>query len=215
MRNMMAIAQREVKAYFASPIAYILIGFFALLFGYFYYALLSFFERQSMQMGMGGGPQTMNVNQMLISPLLVNATVILLFVFPLIIGMAIGRIGCFLTGLADHTYGVATSLPWGIDFGDGIRRHPTQLYEIVFLLALGSVLLVVRRRLTESGDLFKLFMVAYLGWRFAIGFIQLEIPLAGLSAIQWACLATLIYYAALSRKRFVLSRAEPAMRTHG
>jgi len=84
MRNMMAIAQREVKAYFASPIAYILIGFFALLFGYFYYALLSFFERQSMQMGMGGGPQTMNVNQMLISPLLVNATVILLFVFPLI-----------------------------------------------------------------------------------------------------------------------------------
>jgi phosphatidylglycerol---prolipoprotein diacylglyceryl transferase len=138
-----------------------------------------------------------------------------LFVFPLIIGMAIGRIGCFLTGLADHTYGVATSLPWGIDFGDGIRRHPTQLYEIVFLLALGSVLLVVRRRLTESGDLFKLFMVAYLGWRFAIGFIQPEIPLAGRSAIQWACLATLIYYAALSRKRFVLSRAEPAMRTHG
>jgi ABC-2 type transport system permease protein len=85
MRNVMAIAQREIKAYFASPIAYILIGFFALLFGYFYYALLSFFERQSMQMGMGmGGPQTMNVNQMLISPLLVNATVILLFVFPLI-----------------------------------------------------------------------------------------------------------------------------------
>ncbi len=85
MRNVLAITQREIKAYFASPIAFILIGFFALLFGYFYYALLSFFERQSMQMGMGmGGPQTMNVNQMLISPLLVNATVILLFVFPLI-----------------------------------------------------------------------------------------------------------------------------------
>jgi gliding motility-associated transport system permease protein len=85
MRNVLAIAQREIKAYFASPIAFILIGFFALLFGYFYYALLSFFERQSMQMGMGmGGPQTMNVNQMLVSPLLVNATVILLFVFPLI-----------------------------------------------------------------------------------------------------------------------------------
>jgi gliding motility-associated transport system permease protein len=84
MRNVLAITQREIKAYFASPIAFILIGFFVLLFGYFYYALLSFFERQSMQMGMGGGPQAMNVNQMLISPLLVNATVILLFVFPLI-----------------------------------------------------------------------------------------------------------------------------------
>ena len=85
MRNVMAIAQREIKAYFASPIAFVMIGFFALLFGYFYYALLSFFERQSMQMGMGmGGPQSMNVNQMLISPLLVNCTVIMLFVFPLI-----------------------------------------------------------------------------------------------------------------------------------
>ena len=83
MRNIVAIAQRELRAYFASPIAYVLIGFFALLFGYFFYALLSFFERQSMQMGMGGG-QPMNVNQMLVGPLLMNATVILLFVFPLI-----------------------------------------------------------------------------------------------------------------------------------
>jgi len=83
MRNIAAIAQRELRSYFASPIAYVLIGFFALLFGYFFYALLSFFERQSMQMGMAGG-QTMNVNQMLEGPLLMNATVILLFVFPLI-----------------------------------------------------------------------------------------------------------------------------------
>ena len=83
MRNIVAIAQRELRAYFASPIAYVLIGFFALLFGYFFYALLSFFERQSMQIGMGGG-QPMNVNQMLVGPLLMNATVILLFVFPLI-----------------------------------------------------------------------------------------------------------------------------------
>ena len=72
------------KSYFASPIAYVVIGFFALLFGYFFYALLSFFEQQSMQMGMGQPGQTMNINQMLIAPLLSNATVILLFVFPLI-----------------------------------------------------------------------------------------------------------------------------------
>ena len=85
MRNVMAIAQRELKSYFSSPIAYVIIGFFALLFGYFFYALLSFFERQSMQMGMqGGGPQAMNINQMLVGPLFMNATVILLFIFPLI-----------------------------------------------------------------------------------------------------------------------------------
>jgi ABC-2 type transport system permease protein len=84
MRNMLAIAEREIKSYFASPIAYVVIGFFALLYGYFFYALLSFFEQQSMQMGMGQPGQSMNINQMLIGPVLMNATVILLFVFPLI-----------------------------------------------------------------------------------------------------------------------------------
>ena len=53
MRNVMAIAGKEMRGYFASPIGYILVGFFALLFGWFFYALLAFFERQSMQM-MGG-----------------------------------------------------------------------------------------------------------------------------------------------------------------
>jgi ABC-2 type transport system permease protein len=84
MRNVLAIAEKELRAYFASPIAYVVIGFFALLYGYFFYALLSYFERQSMSAGMGGGPQTMNINQMLIGPVLVNSTVIFLFLFPLI-----------------------------------------------------------------------------------------------------------------------------------
>jgi prolipoprotein diacylglyceryltransferase len=59
-----------------------------------------------------------------------------LYASPLALGIAIGRIGCFLTGISDNTYGTATSLPWAIDFGDGIRRHPTQLYEVVCLLLL-------------------------------------------------------------------------------
>ena len=84
MRNVMAIAEREVRAYFSSPIAYVVIGFFSLLYGYFFYALLSYFERQSMQMGMGQPGQVMNINQMLVGPVLVNSTVILLFVFPAI-----------------------------------------------------------------------------------------------------------------------------------
>ena len=48
---------------------------------------------------------------------------------PLAIGVAVGRIGCYLSGIEDFTYGVPTSLPWGHDFGDGISRHPVQLYE--------------------------------------------------------------------------------------
>ncbi|HET9704720.1 MAG TPA: ABC transporter permease subunit [Vicinamibacterales bacterium] len=83
MRNTLAIAQRELNAYFGSPIAYVLIGFFALLFGWFFYVPLAYFEQQSMQMGMNP-MQTLNINQMLIGPTLMNTTVIMLFLFPLI-----------------------------------------------------------------------------------------------------------------------------------
>jgi len=85
MNNVLAIAHKEIRSYFASPIAYIVLGLFALLFGYFYVAILNWFVQQSMQasMGMGGGgPQ--NLNQQFIRPLLMNATVVLLFVMPMI-----------------------------------------------------------------------------------------------------------------------------------
>ena len=118
-----------------------------------------------------------------------------LLVVPLIVGIAVGRIGCFLSGLADRTYGVATALPWGVDFGDGIARHPTQLYEIVFLAGLGALLLASAPRLPLAGDRFKAFMIAYLAFRFAIDFIKPAIRIGGLSTIQWAALATIAYYA--------------------
>ena len=84
MNNVLAIAHKEIKAYFASPIAYTVIGFFALLFGYFFYALLVFFDRQSMQMAGFGGPQSVNVNEQLIRPVFLNASVIILFILPMI-----------------------------------------------------------------------------------------------------------------------------------
>lgn len=68
------------------------------------------------------------------------------FVYPLILGMGLGRIGCFLTGLDDHTYGTATSWVTGVDFGDGVLRHPTQLYEIVFLIVLALLLIPLYRQ---------------------------------------------------------------------
>jgi ABC-2 type transport system permease protein len=83
MRNILAIAQRELNAYFSSPIGYVLIGFFSLIYGYFYYAGLLFVDRQNMQAGMNPN-QAMNINQMLIGPTLMNTTVIMLFLFPLI-----------------------------------------------------------------------------------------------------------------------------------
>jgi phosphatidylglycerol---prolipoprotein diacylglyceryl transferase len=125
------------------------------------------------------------------------------FVFPVLVGLMIGRVGCFLAGLADGTFGNPTELPWGIDFGDGIRRHPTQLYEIAFAGGLALVLSGWRDRLADRpGLLFKLMLVSYLGWRLAIDGLK-PVPYAyplGWSGIQWVCLLGLLVYAPLSRR---------------
>ena len=84
MRNILAIAHKELRSYFASPIAYIVLGFWALVFGFFYVAILRFFVGQSMQAGLMGGAQAMNVNQQLIRPLLQNVTVVILFLMPMV-----------------------------------------------------------------------------------------------------------------------------------
>lgn len=118
------------------------------------------------------------------------------FVFPLIFGMAVGRIGCFLTGVADHTHGVASSLPWAINMGDGIPRHPTQLYDILFLMLLGAGLSTASRRSWPNGLLFRRFMLGYCLWRFCVEFIKPRYVCLGLSAIQGACLIAVVWLAA-------------------
>jgi ABC-2 type transport system permease protein len=86
MRNILAIAQKELRSYFASPIAYIVLGFWALLYGWFFVTILAYFIRQSMQMNQFGmqGPQAMNVNQQLIRPLVQNVTILVLFLLPMV-----------------------------------------------------------------------------------------------------------------------------------
>jgi ABC-2 type transport system permease protein len=83
MSNILAIAQKELKSYFASPIAYVIIGFFALVFGYFYIVSINVFLQMAMQMGVPGQGQV-NINNMAIRPLLQNVSVVALFVLPLI-----------------------------------------------------------------------------------------------------------------------------------
>ena len=117
-----------------------------------------------------------------------------LFAVPLCVGIAVGRIGCFLTGLGDDTYGSVTTLPWGIDFGDGMKRHPTQLYEIIFLLLLAALLYYCMRRPHTQGDIFKMFMVGYSGWRLVIDFLKPDPRFWGMNSIQWACVLVLLYY---------------------
>ena len=128
------------------------------------------------------------------------------FVAPLLAGIVIGRLGCQLAGLEDLTYGGVTNLPWGWDYGDGLRRHPVALYEALALLLLAGALSASRARLARvSGDRFRAFMVCYLLLRIALDFLKpphtppapgLLVPaLYGpLTAIQWACVAGLAYY---------------------
>jgi phosphatidylglycerol---prolipoprotein diacylglyceryl transferase len=117
-----------------------------------------------------------------------------LFALPLTAGIAIGRIGCFLAGLPDHTYGLPTGLPWGVNFGDGIRRHPTQLYEVLFMIILAAWIVRLRSLPHREGDLFRTFLVCYLGFRLAVDFWKPGVPFAGLTAIQWACVLGILTY---------------------
>lgn len=119
------------------------------------------------------------------------------FVTPILVGLFIGRIGCLLAGLQDDTYGVATSLPWGIDLGDGVRRHPTAAYDMVFALVAWFMLVRVGAPLTrESGLRFKLLLASYLAWRLVIdGLKPVPYPfVGGLSGIQLVCAAALVLY---------------------
>lgn len=119
------------------------------------------------------------------------------FVFPILLGLIIGRIGCFLGGLSDGTFGNPTQLPWGYDFGDGIPRHPTQLYEILFSFALWICLATNQKRISATlGLKFRLFLCSYLAWRLIIDMIK-PIPYSyfGIfSGIQIICLVALAYY---------------------
>ena len=131
-----------------------------------------------------------------------------LFTLPIIVGIFIGRIGCFLSGTNEFTYGTATTLPTGMDLGDGVLRHPLALYELVFLAAL---YLICRRwyerRSLPDGQLFKLFMLSYFGFRFLMEFIKPNVFLPlGMSSIQWLCVVCFVYY---SKTLINLARAYP------
>ena len=114
-----------------------------------------------------------------------------LFALPLCVGIAIGRIGCFIAGLADDTYGKPTNLPWAVNLGDGIGRHPVQIYEILFLILIG---IVISLKLTlPEGARFRIFLASYLGWRFAIDFLKPQPVIHGLNLIQWSCLVGIVF----------------------
>jgi len=119
-------------------------------------------------------------------------------------GVVVGRIGCLLAGIEDYTYGIPTSLPWGMDFGDGLARHPVQAYESLSM----AVFLIWFLRRLAAGDQalrrqgFALFVAAYAGQRFLWEFLKPYPTVLGpLNLFHLTCLGLLAYAAAMLYRR--------------
>lgn len=119
-----------------------------------------------------------------------------LYALPLALGIAVGRIGCFLAGLDDFTYGTPTDLPWGVDFGDGVSRHPVQLYEsgvmLVFALVYFTTLLLRNSFALTHG--FALLALVYGLERFTLEFFKpYAAPIFGLTVFQLIAICLIVY----------------------
>jgi phosphatidylglycerol---prolipoprotein diacylglyceryl transferase len=131
------------------------------------------------------------------------------FALPLAVGVAVGRIGCYLSGLSDFTYGTATTLPWAHDFGDGVMRHPVQLYESAAMaaFALYYVMRVRRRDRFVIDNGFYLAVGCYGAQRFLWEFFKPYGPLIGPLTLFHLLSLAIVAYAA-----FMIATA-PSART--
>jgi prolipoprotein diacylglyceryltransferase len=132
------------------------------------------------------------------------------FVAPLALGIAVGRFGCFFAGLPDYTYGTPTALPWGVDFGDGIARHPVQLYEsAAMLLFLGVYLNGLRAGVPVFRSKgFYLFTGWYGVQRFAWEFLKPYPAVIGpFNTFHLICIALVAYSVFMMRQTHELRAA--------
>ena len=120
------------------------------------------------------------------------------YVVPVAVAIGIGRWGCFVAGCC---FGQACSLPWGVTFSTApdegmLLRHPTQIYESIFHLSCAVVFFILWKRKMFPGQLFKIYLISYMTYRFATEWIRPEPTFAlGLTAYQWAALAAIPLFA--------------------
>jgi len=129
------------------------------------------------------------------------------FAVPAAVGIAIGRWSCFVGGCC---FGSPTSLPWGVDFGDGVPRHPTQIYEFLFHLTAAVILTQLQRKEIFQGQLIKFYFIIYFIYRFFTEFLRPEPRVGlGLTLYQLSCLVLIPVFTALwwhDSKQFLASR---------
>jgi prolipoprotein diacylglyceryltransferase len=133
------------------------------------------------------------------------------FALPLALGIAIGRLGCYFAGLDDFTYGTPTALPIGHDFGDGILRHPVQLYEsaAMALFATFYVVAVLNRNGFVITNGFYLVLVYYGAQRFLWEFLKPYGTLIGPFTLFHLLSLSILLYAV-----FMLTTAHKARSLH-
>jgi phosphatidylglycerol:prolipoprotein diacylglycerol transferase len=133
------------------------------------------------------------------------------FALPLAVGIAVGRLGCYFAGLDDFTYGTPTSLPWGHDFGDGISRHPVQLYESAAMAAFAVfyVLAVLNRSRFVVTNGFYLALAFYGLQRFLWEFLKPYGAVIGPLTLFHLLSLFILFYAVV-----MLATASPARLKH-
>ncbi len=115
-------------------------------------------------------------------------------VIPLGAALCIARVGCFLSGMHDDTYGTPTQLLFGWDFGDGIARHPTQIYEIAGTVVATLLIVYFWKKAKQPGDRFGWFLLGFCILRFLLEFIRIHpAPYAGFTVYQVVCLAGMLW----------------------
>lgn len=108
---------------------------------------------------------------------------------PLLIVSAFGRIANFING---ELYGTVTNVKWCVNFGDGLCRHPVQIYSVLKRFAIAGIILLLMRGKHKDGFLFFL-MITLLGLgRFFIDFLRQDIPYWSLSLGQWSSIGLVL-----------------------
>ncbi len=155
MRNVVTIAGREMRSYFASPIAYVLLAMFAIIFGYFFFSAVAIFVTYSQRAQMGMGAPPMNINQFVIQPTLGNFTIIFLLLAPMVT----------MRLFAEEQRSGTIEL---------LLTSPVRDYEIIFGKWLAAMLLFACMLLVSMLNLSILFVLSEPDWRaLAVGYLGL------------------------------------------
>lgn len=165
MRNIWVICQKELRSYFVSPIAYLLLAIYAVMFGFFFWNMVGYFAQMSLQSQMQGGGFPLNVNEQVLRPLLSNAGVIGLFLIPIIT----------MRLFAEESKTGTLEL---------LLTSPLRDYEIIIGKWLAALLMYCSMLAVASLDILYLFRYGNPDWKpLAIGYLGLILQAGGLLAL--------------------------------